>query len=772
MHSVNGADSYSDNIQLISGEQEFTHGLFPGESLTLSDELPRYMAKVGLDHAGFNYNLIAVFGSQSTGKSTLLNKLFGTKFETMDEAARKQTTKVRGIWMSRGVNSNILIMDVEGTDGRERGDNQDFERKSALFSLATSEVIIVNLWEHQVGLYQGANMGLLKTVFEVNLQLFQKNSTKERSLLIFVIRDHVGTTPLSNLQTLIQADLTKIWSTLSKPAGLENCQIEEYFDFQFTALSHKILMPDKFDAEIAVLQKRFAEKSHKDYVFNPVYHKRIPADGLSVYASGIWTQIMSNKDLDLPTQQELLAQYRCDEISALAVEEFNRIIKVVEANSNAGRVIPDLGNFMTEAREAALKIFDTEASRYHNQVYQRKREDLRNKTDSRLHVLFVAQLSALHKSTITEFQSSIQSKLSSGSYDFANLLSTALLIAETRFIEQANKCNVEGAGWAFDVELDLLKTELEELGTKLRQEEVDRALNRTEKQIRNAIDEPISMVFKKPDLEMWDRVLSLFNDILDIEVERFLNHSKGFNATDEENESSVEELKRKAWLALRAKIDEEVSESNMLLKLRENFEDKFRYDSEGVPRVWKPSDDIDGYYRAARDEALKLIPLFSLFKLRDGSEPDIPIPQTETLSHSKLIQVLSASKQHDLSTRFKKSADALYVEAKRSTISNVSQVPLWIYGVMLALGWNELIALLRNPLYFLFIGLLGVGAYIIIQMNLVGPLERIIRAMMQQSIEILREKVREWVGPVDGPIKVAWELEEVDRRGRENQKKE
>ena len=53
---------------------------------------------------------------------------------------------------------------------------QDFERKSALFSLASSEVLIVNLWEHQVGLYQGANMGLLKTVFEVNLSLFGKKN--------------------------------------------------------------------------------------------------------------------------------------------------------------------------------------------------------------------------------------------------------------------------------------------------------------------------------------------------------------------------------------------------------------------------------------------------------------------------------------------------------------------------------------------------------------------------------------------------------------------
>lgn len=112
--------------------------------------------------------------------------LFGTQFSVMAETERRQTTK--GIWLSKNkrekggqgdnavaIADNVLVMDVEGTDGRERGEDQDFERKSALFALATSEVLIVNIWEHQVGLYQGANMGLLKTVFEVNLQLFLKD---------------------------------------------------------------------------------------------------------------------------------------------------------------------------------------------------------------------------------------------------------------------------------------------------------------------------------------------------------------------------------------------------------------------------------------------------------------------------------------------------------------------------------------------------------------------------------------------------------------------
>jgi GTPase Era involved in 16S rRNA processing len=140
--------------------------------------LNTYLQQTRTAQAGFNYHLISVFGSQSTGKSTLLNFLFGTEFGVMSENERRQTTK--GIWMSKNkreenMADNILVMDVEGTDGRERGEDQDFERKSALFALATSEVLIVNIWEHQVGLYQGANMGLLKTVFEVNLQLFLKD---------------------------------------------------------------------------------------------------------------------------------------------------------------------------------------------------------------------------------------------------------------------------------------------------------------------------------------------------------------------------------------------------------------------------------------------------------------------------------------------------------------------------------------------------------------------------------------------------------------------
>ena len=138
-------------------------------------------------------------------------------------------------------------------------------------------------------------MGLLKTVFEVNLGLFgkkPKDGTQSRTLLLFVIRDHIGTTPLENLRATLTADLLRIWDNLAKPDELKDRQLSDYFDLDFTALPHKVLVPDKFEAEVANLRTRFGNKEKSDYLFKPVYHKRIPADGVSMYMENIWVSFL------------------------------------------------------------------------------------------------------------------------------------------------------------------------------------------------------------------------------------------------------------------------------------------------------------------------------------------------------------------------------------------------------------------------------------------------------------------------------------------------
>ncbi|RKP08345.1 RHD3/Sey1 [Thamnocephalis sphaerospora] len=251
------------SLQLIDGDQQF------------ANDLERYMRQEwNLWDCGYDYNVVAVLGSQSTGKSTLLNALFNTHFEMMDKMSRKQTTK--GIWMSRSKGENLLVMDVEGTDGRERGEDQDFERKSALFSLVTSSVLIMNLWENMVGLYNGANMGLLRIVLEVNLKLFQ-TTKKDKTLLLFVIRDHTGDTPLENLSQTLKADLGKIWDGIPKPDNMKSKKITDFFDFAFTALPHKMLAKADFEEGVQKLRSWFYNKNDANYVFKVPYNKCVPA---------------------------------------------------------------------------------------------------------------------------------------------------------------------------------------------------------------------------------------------------------------------------------------------------------------------------------------------------------------------------------------------------------------------------------------------------------------------------------------------------------------
>ncbi|GAA5887046.1 hypothetical protein JCM3774_006356, partial [Rhodotorula dairenensis] len=479
-------------LQVVDENQRFT------------TSLDKHMQGWGLAHAGFKYDVVAVFGSQSTGKSTLLNKLFGTRFDVMSESERRQTTK--GIWMSKAADLDVLVMDVEGTDGRERGEDQDFERKSALFSMAVAEVLIVNIWEHQVGLYQGANMGLLKTVFEVNLGLFLaakqngkdhtaaaaaanaltspprpahlSSSSQDKTLLLFVIRDHIGATPLANLRATLSADLNRLWDGLSKPAGLETSTIETFFDLDFVALPHKLLQPEQFDQSVFELRKRFVkpaaaaeEDEANGYVFKSKYHKRIPADGISTYMHTIWDAVVSNKDLDLPTQQELLAQFRCGEIATQAFELFSARTDAFPAAPGAGKIDRALGDLMRAAVAAALALYDADASRYHSAVYGRQRAELVGKVHAALHPLVVSHLKNLHKLVLRQFRLEIELALKSEGYDFARVVREAKRTAEQTFKEEADKVVLDQSGWNVDEARATLEEDMEHVAELLRKEE-------------------------------------------------------------------------------------------------------------------------------------------------------------------------------------------------------------------------------------------------------------------------------------------------------------
>lgn len=160
---------------------------------------------------------------------------------------------------------------------------------------------------------------------------------------------------------------------------------------------------------------------------------------------------MTNKDLDLPTQQELLAQFRCDELAAGVIEAFNASSKVVRKPVESGSVVEGLGALMRDWLSTALgkllpsrrsiKLmigkFDRDASRYHAGVYQRKRQDLLASLHSSLSPLYLGQLKNLHKSVSARYAKDLTAGLKEPGYDFAEVVDKATAKAKEAFLEGA-----------------------------------------------------------------------------------------------------------------------------------------------------------------------------------------------------------------------------------------------------------------------------------------------------------------------------------------------
>ena len=254
------------------------------------------------------YQIVAIMGPQSSGKSTLLNHAFGTTFREMDDAlGRSQTTQ--GVWLARSetCETATLVMDLEGTDGRERGEEDTaFEKQTALFAMATADVLLVNMWCNDIGREQASGKPLLRTIFEVNLKVF---SPEKKTMLLFVIRDR-SKTPFERLVEGLRQDLESIWRGITKPDRYINSSINDLFELKFTSLPHYEHEHDLFVYEAKALRDRFDAPS-SDVNSLRATAPAVPISGLGVSMREVWATVKANKDLDLPAHKIMVATVRC-----------------------------------------------------------------------------------------------------------------------------------------------------------------------------------------------------------------------------------------------------------------------------------------------------------------------------------------------------------------------------------------------------------------------------------------------------------------------------
>ncbi|EDO06068.1 Root hair defective 3 GTP-binding protein (RHD3) family protein [Babesia bovis T2Bo] len=352
------------------------------------------------DKLGFNYNVLSILGCQSSGKSSLLNSVFGLDFDVMNtKLGHSQTTK--GLWgalvipKDTGSGNVTIVIDVEGTDSRERGEGRlTFEHRSALLCLAISDCVVINLWYHSLGNLTGSNYGLLKTVVEANLELAEASentlaSGDYKTVLCFCIRDWFPElAPLETVrQKVVNEYMLGIWNDINKPDKFKNSKLEDIFRFELYGFNHALVHPDEFAKDSSRFRLAWATS-----ISPKSYSRAVPSDGFFYYASNILQTVKDQSHLDIPNQREMLANFRCQEIKGGVLDEMVPSISSMLTDAQSG-VMDDFQHRAVELVDVAVGKYLELASRYDKTTSNKIGNELVISVFSKLQPVFDAIIS-------------------------------------------------------------------------------------------------------------------------------------------------------------------------------------------------------------------------------------------------------------------------------------------------------------------------------------------------------------------------------------------
>lgn len=701
-----------------------TH-LIDGDGMFNVAGVENFMKEVKLAECGLSYAVVSIMGPQSSGKSTLLNHLFHTNFREMDAyKGRSQTTK--GIWMARcaGIEPCTLVMDLEGTDGRERGeDDTAFEKQSALFALAVSDIVLINMWCHDIGREQAANKPLLKTVFQVMMRLFSPRKTT----LMFVIRDKTRT-PLENLEPVLREDIQKIWDSVPKPQAHKDTPLSEFFNVEVVALSSFEEKEEQFKEQVASLRQRFF---HSIAPGGLAGDRRavVPASGFSFSSQQIWKVIKENKDLDLPAHKVMVATVRCEEIanekyvSFTENEEWSQLEEAVNSHSVRG-----FGRKVSSILDACLSEYDTEATFFDEGVRSSKRKHLEEKLLQLVQPAYQSMLGHIRSDAFERFKDAFEKALKGGK-GFALAARECAESFMSHFDEECTDAIIDQAKWDSSRVKDKLRRDVDAHIAEVRSAKLTEVTTLYETKLNEALAGPVEALLDGAGDDTWPAIRKLLQRETDTAVSGFAAALSGFEMDEESRDNMVLRLKDYARGVVEAKAKEEAG--RVLSRMKDRFSTLFSHDQDSMPRIWTGKEDIRAITKTARSASLKLLSVMAAVRLEDegdsidkilivalvdgkpGASSSKSITSVDPLASSTWDEVppsktlITPVQCKSLWRQFKTETEYVVSQAiaaqEASKRNNNWLPPPWAIVAMVVLGFNEFMTLLRNPLYLGFI---------------------------------------------------------------------
>ncbi|KAL4355786.1 hypothetical protein HN51_027138 [Arachis hypogaea] len=593
-----------------------------------------FVKEMELDKCGQSYAVVSIMGPQSSGKSTLLNYLFDTDFKEMNaDDGRSQTTK--GIWIARcaGIEPCTLVLDLEGTDGMEHGEEDDtsFESQSALFALAVSDIVLINMWCHDIGRHNAANRPLLKTIFQVKMKLF----TPRKITLLFVIRDKTRT-PFERLKELLLTDIEKIWEsfTKSKPDSHNEAALSEFFSVEVVALSSYEHKEEQFKSEVAGLRQQICHSIVQDELARDLYGV-VHASDFAYSSQEIWEKIKADKDLHLPSHKVMVATVRCEKI---AREKYENLAAKEEWHHSEEdmnhRTTPEFVNRLSLQIDTCLSEYDAETTYYNEGPRSTYRNQLKEKLLQLFEPALVSALEHIGSTILNEFKHTFQTSLNQGE-DFYAAASSCIESCLSNFDKACP-----------DVVIEMSNKHKVGVRKKLQCDIVSVLTSSCKEKLKEALSGSIEKELSDGDIiDPWRSIREVLRNEMESTVSQLITPLTRLGMDGSTRKKMIESLEDYARGVVEEKVRNEAK--NVLMRMKMCFERSFKMRRQ-INRLCIGKDDIPTAAKSARRCSLVLLSTLAAIRLDDDDTDDIKEKlEAELLNSSSTATKESSSAKFD-----------------------------------------------------------------------------------------------------------------------------
>ena len=654
----------------------------------------------------------------------------------MDSSVRRgQTTK--GVWVAADYKSKVFIIDCEGTDSKSRTeeDRGKFEHSSSLFALAMSDILIINMWTSDVGRYTASNYGVLKIVFEMNLKLFEQKTAKK--IIIFLRDFDPSRNRKDKIESLILEDIHKIWKEIKIPEKFAGKGPENFFSFEFITLPHLIYKKDDFNKEIEDLRKRL-DKNDQNYFFNNLSSiKNVPADGLKQYVNQIWKDILNDKDLNIPSQREMLANYRCTEIKNKILlshdKEFKDLYK-----SSLEKNIENIKDTFIDIKNRICTEYEKQACNYEEKVYKNFYNQLTEQISQKLYLCFLNQTKRLIPLIQKFMREELQKKLLTIDDNNDDYMTIATNLKK-KYLDQLLKQLETKRG--FD-SWKISEKEFSNLFDEIIEEQKKKALNKLKSSTIEKLRTICEQLFNI-SLENYSKEKNFWKDF----NENYLSHfcskmlplriylRENFNCKNEEIIEILREIEQKIFNDTKKNIARNMRDVSG--KIIEQFKRKFCYEKSTdykEQKNWERYEEleIDFDFKKLREEYLPIFDQLKFFELMKDILSIIKFEQLpdkislETEECQKIVEQYSKNnnfeillKQGDILTlrkKFEMGISDILEDVKRKKEGFKMNIPYWFYALLIFFGYDDVFKLLKSW-YIIPILIIGGSYFLLVKLK-------------------------------------------------------